>query len=154
MTSQNPTRRAIWSRVIPTAIALCSLVASTTTGPATRAEAAAPGTDPANPVVTWDLHAQTAIWDVAAQQPNEQVRSFAMVNGAVYDALNAIAGTPYQPYLTAPPSRGTESADAAVAAAATTYSPPSSPLSRNGSAHSTTRLSPSFPTGGRSRTAS
>ncbi|MGC4835323.1 vanadium-dependent haloperoxidase [Micromonospora vinacea] len=118
MTSQNPTRRAIWSRVIPTAIALCSLVASTTTGPATRAEAAAPGTDPANPVVTWDLHAQTAIWDVAAQQPNEQVRSFAMVNGAVYDALNAIAGTPYQPYLTAPPSRGTESADAAVAAAA------------------------------------
>ncbi|MBG6105169.1 hypothetical protein IW249_005583 [Micromonospora vinacea] len=118
MTSQNPTRRAIWSRVIPTAIALCSLVASTTTGPATRAEAAAPGTDPANPVVTWDLHAQTAIWDVAAQQPNEQVRSFAMVNGAVYDALNAIAGTPYQPYLTAPPSSGTESADAAVVAAA------------------------------------
>ncbi|MFI6781565.1 vanadium-dependent haloperoxidase [Micromonospora sp. NPDC050276] len=118
MTSQDPTPRTIWSRVIPTAIALGSLVASTLTGPAPRAAAAAPGTGPANPVVVWDLNAQTAIWDVAAQQPNEQVRSFAMVSGAVYDALNAIAGTPYQPYLTAPPSRGTESAEAAVATAA------------------------------------
>ena len=45
-----------------------------------------------NPVVAWDLNAQTAIWDVARQQPKEQVRSFAMVNGAVYDAVNAIAG--------------------------------------------------------------
>jgi hypothetical protein len=36
----------------------------------------------------------------------------------VYDAVNAIAGTPYQPYLGSPAADGTESTDAAVAAAA------------------------------------
>ncbi|GIF95966.1 hypothetical protein Cci01nite_10600 [Catellatospora citrea] len=72
----------------------------------------------ANPVVTWDANAQQAIWDVAQQQPNEQARSFAMVHGAVYDAVNAIAGTPYRPYLGAPTADGTESAEAAVATAA------------------------------------
>ncbi|WP_199733394.1 vanadium-dependent haloperoxidase [Micromonospora sp. BL4] len=118
MTSRSQRRRATWSRIIPATIALGSLVASTMIGPAPRAAAATSGAGTTNPVVTWDLNAQTAIWDVAAQQPNEQVRSFAMVNGAVYDALNAIAGTPYQPYLSAPPSSGTESVDAAVAAAA------------------------------------
>lgn len=72
-----------------------------------------------NAVVVWDLHAQTAIWDIAAQQPQTvSQRSFAMVSGAVYDAVNAIAGTPYEPYLIAPPARGDESIDAAVATAA------------------------------------
>jgi hypothetical protein len=74
-----------------------------------------------NAVIAWDFNAQAAIWDVARlarQQPNEQVRSFAMVNGAVYDAVNAIAGTPYQPYLVAPDADGSESVDAAVATAA------------------------------------
>ncbi|MBF8186031.1 phosphatase PAP2 family protein [Nonomuraea sp. K274] len=70
-----------------------------------------------NAVVVWDENAQTAIWDVAAQQPQVQARSFAMVHGAVYDAVNAIAGTPYQPYLRAPAANGTESTDAAVATA-------------------------------------
>ncbi|MEU8181580.1 vanadium-dependent haloperoxidase [Micromonospora sp. NPDC049044] len=116
--SRAPTRLTIWSRAIPAAIALGALVAATFTAPASGATAAVTDRSPVNPVVTWDLNAQTAIWDVAAQQPNEQVRSFAMVSGAVYDALNAIAGTPYQPYLVAPPSSGTESADAAVATAA------------------------------------
>jgi hypothetical protein len=41
-----------------------------------------------------------------------------MVQGAVYDAVNAIAGTPYQPYLIAPRARRGDSADAAVATAA------------------------------------
>ncbi|MEU7678785.1 vanadium-dependent haloperoxidase [Micromonospora taraxaci] len=116
MTSRKQSRRLTWLRIIPATIALGTLVASTMTGP--MPAAAVSGTGRANPVITWDLNAQTAIWDIAAQQPNEQVRSFAMVNGAVYDALNAIAGTPYQPYLTAPPSSGTESVDAAVATAA------------------------------------
>lgn len=71
-----------------------------------------------NAVVVWDRNAQTAIWDVAGQQPQVQARSFAMVHGAVYDAVNAIAGTPYQPYLGAPPADGTESTSAAVATAA------------------------------------
>ncbi|HKT02391.1 MAG TPA: vanadium-dependent haloperoxidase [Rugosimonospora sp.] len=71
-----------------------------------------------NSVITWDINAQTAIWDVAQQQPQVQARSFAMVHGAIYDAVNAIAGKPYQPYLVAPPATGTESTDAAVATAA------------------------------------
>ncbi|MGN9843187.1 vanadium-dependent haloperoxidase [Nonomuraea sp. H19] len=70
-----------------------------------------------NAVIVWDRNAQTAIWDIAGQQPQVQARSFAMVHGAVYDAVNAIAGTPYQPYLIAPPADGTESTDAAVATA-------------------------------------
>jgi hypothetical protein len=71
-----------------------------------------------NSVIIWDSNAQTAIWDVARQQPNDQGRSFAVVHGAIYDAVNAIAGTPYQPYLVAPAARRTDSMDAAVATAA------------------------------------
>jgi hypothetical protein len=41
-----------------------------------------------------------------------------MVSGAVYDAVNAIAGEPYEPYLSAPRTTGRESVDAAVATAA------------------------------------
>ncbi|MFC7590977.1 hypothetical protein ACFQYP_50305 [Nonomuraea antimicrobica] len=51
-------------------------------------------TSSANPVIVWDRNAETAIWDVARQQPQVQARSFAMVHGAVYDAVNAIAGAP------------------------------------------------------------
>jgi membrane-associated phospholipid phosphatase len=40
------------------------------------------------------------------------------VQGAVYDAVNAIAGTPYKPYLIAPRTRPGDSTAAAVAAAA------------------------------------
>jgi hypothetical protein len=76
-----------------------------------------PGTA-ANSVVVWDLYAQNAIWDVAQQAPQVTGRSFAIVHGAVYDAVNAIAGTPYQPYLIAPRASGGESVDAAVATAA------------------------------------
>lgn len=79
---------------------------------------AAATTASANPVVVWDEYAQKSIWDVAVQGPNVQGRSFSMVHGAVYDAVNAIAGKPYQPYLIAPPAAGSESMPAAVAAAA------------------------------------
>jgi len=71
-----------------------------------------------NSVIVWDINAQTAIWDVAHQQPQYQGRSFAIVHGAIYDAVNAIAGQPYQPYLIAPRANGRESVDAAVATAA------------------------------------
>jgi hypothetical protein len=72
----------------------------------------------ATPVITWDLNAQAFIWDVAREQPQVQSRSFAIVHGAMYDAVNAIAGAPYQPYLVAPKANGHESKAAAVAAAA------------------------------------
>ncbi|GGN72150.1 haloperoxidase [Actinoplanes lobatus] len=80
--------------------------------------AARAGEPAANPVIIWDRNAQTAIWDVGGQLPWEQGRSFAMVSGAVYDAVNAITGKRYQPLLTAPPATGRESIDAAVATAA------------------------------------
>ncbi|MCK9902790.1 phosphatase PAP2 family protein [Frankia sp. Cpl3] len=73
---------------------------------------------PENAVIVWDRNAQTAIWDVAGQQPQVQARSFAMVHGAIYDAVNAISGRPYQPYLFAPRTSGRESTDAAVGTAA------------------------------------
>jgi hypothetical protein len=44
--------------------------------------------------------------------------SFAMVQGAVYDAVNAIDQLSYQPYLVAPPANPWDSKEAAVAAAA------------------------------------
>ncbi|MET8908680.1 phosphatase PAP2 family protein [Micromonospora sp. NPDC004551] len=84
---------------------------------ASAAQASA-GAASAESVLTWDLHAETAIWDVARQAPQVQSRGAAMVHGAIYDAVNAIAGTPYEPYLTAPPADGSESVDAAVATAA------------------------------------
>jgi hypothetical protein len=69
-------------------------------------------------IVDWDLNTETAIWDVARQAPQVQPRGAAMVHGAMYDAVNAIAGAPYQPYLVSPASNRTESVDAAVATAA------------------------------------
>lgn len=81
--------------------------------------AAAQAQPPApNAVITWNIHAQTAIYEVARQSPTTTARSFAMVQGAVYDAVNAVAGTPYEPYLVAPRARPGDSTAAAVAAAA------------------------------------
>jgi hypothetical protein len=105
-------RGGIMRRRTGLAVAMLLVAAAPVTVPPA---AAAPST---NAVVAWDLHAKTAIWDYAQQLPWEQGRSFAMVNGAVYDAVNAIAGTPYQPYLGAPRTTGRESTDAAVATAA------------------------------------
>ncbi|WP_049557857.1 vanadium-dependent haloperoxidase [Nonomuraea sp. SBT364] len=98
-------RKAVWPAV--------AIVVAAGAPPAHAAESRTPE----NAVVVWDRNAQTAIWDVARQQPQVQARSFAMVHGAVYDAVNAIAGTPYQPYLVAPRAKGGESTEAAVATA-------------------------------------
>jgi hypothetical protein len=96
-------------------LAVATLLAAVSPIGAAPAANATPAT---NAVITWDLHAQTAIWDVGQQLPWVQQRSFAMVSAAVYDAVNAIAGTPYQPYLGAPRATGRESTEAAVATAA------------------------------------
>lgn len=81
-----------------------------------RTPAATAGPD-ASAVLQWNMHASNAIVVVAGQPPHVSLLSFAMVQGAVYDAVNAIEGG-YQPYLVSPPADGTESVDAAVAAAA------------------------------------
>ena len=101
-------------RRLPALTATLTLALTTALAPA--AAQAAP--HDSNAVVVWNLHAQNEIYEVARQSPATAARSFAMVQGAVYDAVNAIAGRPYQPYLTAPSSRRGYSADAAVAAAA------------------------------------
>jgi hypothetical protein len=94
-----------------TALTLTASVVFTTTTAQART-AAKP-----NAVITWDIHAQTAIYEVARQSPTTAARSFAIVTGAVYDAVNAIAGAPYEPYLVAPRSRPGDSTPAAVATA-------------------------------------
>lgn len=94
-------------------LATLVLAATAVLVPSPAHAAAAP-----NPVVLWNSNAQQAIYEVARQAPYVAPRSFAMVHGAVYDAVNAIAGTPYEPYLTAPAARRSDSPDAAVATAA------------------------------------
>lgn len=113
VTSQVRTRRRVVCALIAGIIAAGSPVAF-----GTPPGYAADTNTSANAVIVWDRNAQTAIWDVAGQQPQVQARSFAMVHGAVYDAVNAIAGRRYQPYLFAPPTTGRESVNAAVGTAA------------------------------------
>jgi hypothetical protein len=73
---------------------------------------------PADAVVEWNNNAQIAIIGTAGQGPTVAYLHFAMVQGAVYDAVNAIEGG-YEPYLeavgVADPG---DSAPAAVAQAA------------------------------------
>jgi PAP2 superfamily len=71
----------------------------------------------ANAVTDWNAIASTAIVTTAGQPPPVSALSFAMVQGAVYDAVNAI-DRGHQPYLVQPPSRPTDSKEAAAATAA------------------------------------
>jgi hypothetical protein len=103
---------AVMTALVMTALALTVPVAVTPA--AAQAQTAATP----NAVITWNTHAQTAIYETARQSPTATTRSFAMVQGAVYDAVNAIAGTPYEPYLIAPRARPSDSTPAAVATAA------------------------------------
>jgi hypothetical protein len=68
-------------------------------------------------VLMWNQHAYNELIGVKAQAPPVALLHFAMVHGAIYDAVNAIdAG--YQPYLGAPDAQPSNSEDAAAAAAA------------------------------------
>jgi hypothetical protein len=77
----------------------------------------APASAAADAVVDWNAQATTSIAGVARQPPHVAWLSFAMVHGAVYDAVNGIART-HDPYLVLPSASGTESMDAAAATAA------------------------------------
>ena len=74
-----------------------------------------------NAVTYWNETASNAIVlpppAGAGQPPPVSALSFAMVQGAVYDAVNAI-DRGYQPYLVQPPSNPTDSKEAAAATAA------------------------------------
>jgi hypothetical protein len=77
----------------------------------------APSVARADAVTDWNGYASNAIVATATQPPPAAVLSFAMVQGAVYDAVNAI-DRGHRPYLTQPPARPTDSEDAAAATAA------------------------------------
>jgi hypothetical protein len=87
------------------ALALSGLFASA------RAQAAG------NLAIDWNATASTAIISTAGQSPQAAVLSLAMVQGAVYDAVNAIDGG-HQPYLLALPANAASSKEAATTAAA------------------------------------
>jgi hypothetical protein len=76
--------------------------------PAARAQSTS------NAVTDWNAIAATA---AAGQPPHVQPLSLAIVQGAVYDAVNAIDGG-HRPYLAAPAADPSDSKEAAAAAAA------------------------------------
>src|SRR5690348_6657018 len=86
-------------------------------GIAALCAAFAPSAARADTVTDWNDTASTAIVSLAAQPPPVAVLSFAMVQGAVYDAVNAI-DREHRPYLVQPAARPTDSKDAAAATAA------------------------------------
>jgi hypothetical protein len=71
----------------------------------------------ADAVTDWNLIASNAIVVTAGQPPPVSVLHFAMVHGAVYDAVNAI-DCGHRPYLVQPASNPTDSKEAAAATAA------------------------------------
>jgi hypothetical protein len=77
----------------------------------------APPVARAHAVTDWNAIAATSIMSTGGQPPHAAVISLAMVQGAVYDAVNAI-DRGHQPYLPEPPSNPTDSKDAAAATAA------------------------------------
>src|SRR5262245_23972747 len=98
--------------VVTALMTVAALIAGIATPLAGRAVAATP---PADVVVEWNANAQAAIIGTAGQGPTVAYLHFAMVQGAVYDAVNAIEGG-HEPYLGAPASA--DSGDSSAAAAA------------------------------------
>jgi hypothetical protein len=77
---------------------------------------ASPTAARADAVTDWNIHANAAIF-FPGPSAHSAVLSTAMVQAAVYDAVNAIAGG-YRPYLPTTPADPTYSQDAAAATAA------------------------------------
>jgi hypothetical protein len=75
-----------------------------------------PGAARGDAVTEWNIRAGDAIF-ASGPTAHASSLSFAMVQGAVYDAVNAIDGG-YQPYLAKPAADRGDSKDAAVASAA------------------------------------
>ncbi len=78
----------------------------------------APVVASADTVTQWNQNAANALYVTAAQPPNVSVLHMAMVQGAVYDAVNAIDGRREGYLLTSRVATPTDSKDAAAATAA------------------------------------
>ena len=101
-----------------TVLAIAALGIGVFSAVAQAQQAGAATTESADVVVDWNNNAQTAIIGTAGQGPTVAYLHMAMVQGAVYDAVNAIEGG-YEPYLRPqPPADPYDSAPAAVATAA------------------------------------
>jgi PAP2 superfamily len=85
---------------------------------ATLTALAAPAIGSADTVTQWNQNAANALYVTAAQPPNVSVLHMAMVQGAVYDAVNAIDGGHEGYLLTSRVATPTDSKDAAAATAA------------------------------------
>ena len=96
---------------IVTATALFAAVAVAGSAAPVRAQVAG------NAVTEWNAIAASSIIATGGQPPHAAVLSLAMVQGAVYDAVNAIDGR-YQPYLGAPEADPSFSKEAAASTAA------------------------------------
>src|SRR5262245_60225033 len=72
----------------------------------------------ADAVLDWNAHAARAIVTVGGQVGPRVLIRFAMVHLAVYDAVNAIEGRPFERYASRPVVDRPASADAAAATAA------------------------------------
>ena len=84
---------------------------------AALAALATPAVGRADAVTDWNAIASNSIVVVAGQAPHASTLSFAMVQGAVYDAVNGIDRS-HQPYLAMPDAQPWDSKDAATATAA------------------------------------
>ncbi|PYT09814.1 MAG: PA-phosphatase [Acidobacteria bacterium] len=69
-------------------------------------------------VLDWNAHAANAVVGVAGQRPERGLIRLAMVQVAIYDAVNAIDGYPFQSYGVTPNVVSPASPEAATAAAA------------------------------------
>ena len=78
----------------------------------------APALAAADTVTQWNQNAANSLYVTAAQPPNVSVLHMAMVQGAVYDAVNAIDGGREGYLLTSRVATPTDSKDAAAATAA------------------------------------
>ena len=78
----------------------------------------APALASADTVTQWNQNAANSLYVTAAQPPNVSVLHMAMVQGAVYDAVNAIDGGREGYLLTSRVATPTDSKDAAAATAA------------------------------------
>jgi hypothetical protein len=78
---------------------------------------ATPAVARADGVTEWNAIASSAIVTTAGQSPHASTLSLAMVQGAVYDAVNAI-DQGHRPYLAAPAANPRDSTEAAAATAA------------------------------------
>jgi hypothetical protein len=103
------TSKRIWVAAVAVAAMLVAVVGGLSVS--------ARGQPAGNAVTDWNAIAATAIMATGGQPPQVAPLSLGMVQGAVYDAVNAIDGG-HQPYLVAPAANPSDSKEAAAATAA------------------------------------